>query len=403
MGKSIAPHLATTGVGSLPHRSAEQAVADVLAFCPEYPYWPQLPRRDSREDMYRQYSAGLPGLGPRDSVAAAAGGDGGLGWRRDDEALRRLEQVYTDVLAGESSLDRWAIGRADAAGLYALDDALRGRAPATSGSAAGPGHGTVTGAARFAGLKGQITGPVSLGLAVTEASGRALLYEEDLMDGVARGLALRARWQERFLEGAAASLAATGRQALAGGGAAASASGAADGPATLISVDEPYLGTFGSAYFPYRPETVLGYLKAFDEALSGVWGLHCCANTDWEFVLGSPAGFVSFDAYAYGDRLVLYPEAVKAFVGDGKTIVWGIVPTAADRLAAEDAASLTRRLDGLFETLVARGVPEETLARQSMITPACGLAGLTLDDAKRAMSLALEVSREMRAAIPPRE
>ncbi len=359
----IHPHLATTGVGSLPHVSAGEAVADVLALCPDYPYWPQLPRRDSREDMYRQFSAGLPGLG------STAGG-GRPGWRRDEVALGRLERVYADVLDGEESAGRWAIDPADAGGLYALGEALAAERVG--------GHEDGT-SLRAVAVKGQVTGPVSLGLAVTDAGGRALLYEEDLMDGVARGLALRARWQERYLEGM------TARP-----------------PVTLLSVDEPYLGTFGSAYFPYRPDTVLAYLRVFDETLEGVWGVHCCANTDWEFVLASPVRFVSFDAYTFGDRLVLYPGAVRAFLEAGRTLHWGIVPTSAELLAAEDSRTLARRLVGYFETLVARGVSETTLARQSMITPACGLAALDVEGARRAMSLARAVSDEMRALFPPR-
>lgn len=374
----VEPYLAVSGVGSLPHRSAEQAVADVLAFCPEYPYWPQLPRRDRREDMYRQFSAGLPGLVEKPG--------GGYGWRRDEAALQRLEQVYADALAleaGSDPTDAWAVDRADAEGLYAFADALAAALAAGGPRAAGDGV-----AARPVPCenvapqpvpapvpKGQTTGPISLGLAVTDAAGRPLLYEEDLMDGVVRGLALRARWQQRFLARAA------------GGG------------PVLLCVDEPYLGTFGSAYFPYRQETVSAYLDVFDKTLGGIWGIHCCANTDWEFILASPVRFISFDAYEYGERLVLYPAAVKAFLAEGKTLHWGIVPTAPDRLAAESAETLSRRLLGLFETLVARGVPERALASQSMITPACGLSGLEVEQAGRAMLLAREVSDKVRVAL----
>lgn len=375
-GRSSAtePKLVTTGVGSLPHLSAEEAVADVLAFCPEYPFWPQLPRFSAREDMYRQFSAALPGLS---GTGLGAGADAGLGagasrqaearadaprWRRDAAAEEDLQNVYADALAlaegraaPEEVLARWVIAAEDARGLYALREAL------ATGSGAGGGP---------RGVKGQVTGPVSLGLAVADEGGRALLYEEDLMDGVARGLALRARWQERMLRELS--------------------------PDTIISVDEPYLGTFGSAYFPYRPETVLGYLRVFDETLDGVWGVHCCANTDWEFVLSSPARYLSFDAYAFGDRLILYPRAVKSFLAAGKIIAWGIVPTAAEALGDESPESLAGRLTGYFETLASRGVPERALARQSMVTPACGLAGLPVDGARRAMGLARAVSDAMR-------
>jgi hypothetical protein len=356
--------LATTGVGSLPHLSVTDALADVLAFCPDYPYWPQLPRLSWREDMYRQFSAGLPGL-TRDGDRSTSGR---IAWRHDDEARRGLGEVYEDVLAGVKSLGNWAVPREDAAGLYALDEAL-----------------TLSAGARgFAGLKGEITGPISLGLAVTDENGRALLYQEDLMDGVARALALRARWQEDFLAHLA------GRAARGG-----EATGL-----TLMSVDEPYLGTFGSAYFPYRPETVLNYLEIFAATLRGIWGVHCCANTDWEFVMASPVRFLSFDAYSYGERLVLYPEAVRRFLDGGNSLVWGIVPTATEDLAAEDGPSLTRRLVGHFETLVARGVSERALARQSMVTPACGLAGLSVEGARRAMGLAAAVSEAARLEFP---
>ncbi len=379
-GVVFEPGLAATGVGSLPHLEVGEAVAEVLEFCPDYPYWPQLPRLSGTEDMYRQFSAHLPGVveegGPR------------LIWRRDAEAARALERVYADTLALDETPDRleaWRVDPAAAQGLYRLADVLTDPA---AGEGARP---------RVKGLKGQITGPISLGLAVTDPDGRALLYEEDLMDGVVRGLALRGRWQQRFL----AKLLEQGRPAGRGKGTAGSAA-AEDQPRTgvvLLSVDEPYLGTFGSAYFPYRPETVLSYLRILDETLDGPWGVHCCANTDWEFLLGSPVRFVSFDAYAYGERLVLYPEAVRRFLSEGKTLLWGIVPTAADELAASDAPGLTRRLLGLFESLVARGVPETVLARQSMVTPACGLAGFSPAGSRRAMSLAAQVAKAAREAL----
>jgi hypothetical protein len=365
------PDLAVTGIGSLPHLSAAEALADVLALCPEYPYWPQLPRLSPQEDMYRQFSAGLPGLilsglSPFDRVT----------FRHDADALGRLQRVYEDVLAGERSLGNWAVPLTDAAGLYALAEAL-----SEPGSSSDPAESSRP---KPAGVKGGITGPISLGLAVTDEEGRPLLYDEDLMDGVVRALALRARWQEDFLAGAIS----RGRGKT------------GPAPVTLISVDEPYLGTFGSAYFPYQPETVLSYLEIFAASLRGLWGLHCCANTDWEFLLASPARFLSFDAYSYGDRLALYPEGLKRFLGRGNLVLWGIAPTDAEALATEDGPGLARRLLGCFEALVARGVPEEALRRQSMITPACGLAGLSVDQARRVMELTRTAAAVLRESFP---
>lgn len=363
----FSPELAVTGIGSLPHTEPADALADVLHFNPECPYWPQLPRRSRQEDMYRQFSAGLPGLRFDPGVSGSAT----VLWRRDEIASRRLEQVYEDALRADEAVDNWAVAHEAAAGLYALDQALAGWRDIEGG------------AGGLIGLKGQITGPISLGLAVTDEDGRALLYEEDLMDGVVRALALRARWQEGFLTRLACRVAPAG----------------ANPPRVLVSVDEPYLGTFGSAYFPYRPETVLGYLEILATGFRGVWGVHCCANTDWEFMMASPARFLSFDAYAYADRVVLYPEAIRRYLRGGNALVWGIVPTTSEALAAEDERRLTRRLLGHFETLVARGVPEQALVRQSMISPACGLAGLSVEDARRAMSLAGTVADAVRQEV----
>ncbi|HCJ10045.1 MAG TPA: hypothetical protein DHW14_02620 [Clostridiales bacterium] len=387
----FSPRLAVTGIGSLPHLSADEGAADVVALCPDFPYWPQFPRLSAAEDMYRQFSRGLPGV--RLEPTGRAGGGPAVRWRRDEQVQAELERVYTDVLEAEEAqgggpggsdraeggtpegadgvLERWALGPHEACGLAALERALE---RARREGAAGGRPPVVP-----VGLKGQTTGPVSLGLTVKDDSGRALLYEEDLMDGVVRGLALRARWQEAWLRETAGRL--TG--------------GDAD-PQVLLSVDEPYLGTFGSAYFPYTPEVVAGYLEVFDEALDAVWGVHCCDNTDWEFILSSPVRFVSFDAYAHGSRVVLYPKAVKDFLAAGKVLLWGIVPTDPDRLGSEDAESLARRCLGLLETLVGRGVPEDSLVRQSMVTPACGLAGLSVEEARRAMRLAVDVSRILR-------
>ena len=51
-----------TAIGSLPHIDAEEACAVTLRHLKEAPAWPQLPHRDFRENMYAQYSEGLPGV-----------------------------------------------------------------------------------------------------------------------------------------------------------------------------------------------------------------------------------------------------------------------------------------------------------------------------------------------------
>lgn len=52
----------TTGIGSLPHKDAKSALDLIFEYCPQIPFWPQLPKRDIREGMLAQFSENLPCL-----------------------------------------------------------------------------------------------------------------------------------------------------------------------------------------------------------------------------------------------------------------------------------------------------------------------------------------------------
>ena len=51
-----------TGIGSLPLIDAQKAVDLILRYLPVAPFWPQLPKTNSREGMIAQFSENLPGL-----------------------------------------------------------------------------------------------------------------------------------------------------------------------------------------------------------------------------------------------------------------------------------------------------------------------------------------------------
>ena len=52
-----------TGIGSLPHTDAGQAMEFVAKTTPRAPYWPQLPRRTPNEGMIRQFEVLMPNRG----------------------------------------------------------------------------------------------------------------------------------------------------------------------------------------------------------------------------------------------------------------------------------------------------------------------------------------------------
>jgi len=288
--------------------------------------------------MYAQYSEGFPGvLMEGDRVYAD----------RSVDFDRQLEQLYTDY--AESRPDNYAISAEYAAGLHAFL-ALREQRPGA--------------------VKGQITGPISWGLAVTDRDQKGIIYDELLAEAAARFLKLKAMWQERFLSSIS--------------------------PGVIIFVDEPYLASLGSAFVAIPNEQVTGLLEEVFSGIHGVKGVHCCGGTDWSLLLKSSADVLSFDTYSYADSLSCYPAEVKAFLARGSCIAWGIVPNDEEALAGETSASLYDRLGEAMATFTRDGISFRQLVAQSLLTPSCGLASLSPEAAVEALGLLGELSASFR-------
>lgn len=329
-----------TAVGSLPHTDPTVACALIQKYLPEIPAWPQLPRRHPSESIYAQSGPGFPGFVlTADRVYVDR--------TRDLEPA--LEQLYTRYLAND--LDAAAMDLQCAAGLAQF-----------------LGEGFPQARA----IKGQVMGPISWGLTVTDQDRRAILYDEVLADALAKHLRLQAAWQERELSRLA--------------------------PQTIIFVDEPYLASFGSAYVNISREQVVALLEEVFAGLHGLKGVHCCGNTDWALLLSTSADILNFDAYNFSETLALYPAELRAFLQRGGRIAWGIVPVANDaQVQMETAAHLTQRLDDALRFVAAKGVPLDSLLASALLTPACGMGTLTEVGATRALQLLSEVSQRLRA------
>jgi len=336
-----------TVVGSFPHAAAAALVDRIFARLPEMPAWPQLPARDFRESMYVQYSEGLPGAtvdAERQRITFQGG-----------EALAGELEAFYAAVVGED-VERFAIGRDYALGMHLFFERLRAT-PA---------------AARPRWAKGQVTGPFSFAMTVTDENKRALAYTPELYEVAVQGMALKARWLARRL-----------RELCDG---------------ALVVLDEPYLCSFGSAFVNVPREDVIG---AIDGAASAVHaegalaGLHCCGNTDWSLVLATGIDVINFDAHDYFQGLSLYPAELRAFIERGGVLSWGIVPTT--RPVEEDAApALVAKLEDELGQLAAKGLDRERLLRQMLLTPSCGMGSQSVADAERVLDVLVEVSAELR-------
>ena len=327
----------TTLIGSFPY-------TDSRVLCPrlvdtiQIPAWPQLPRRTFRENMYAQYSHGLPGLivdEAHQKVTFDTTGD----------LTPALEKFYEPYLADD--VDAFALSPDYAAGFYTMLDVLR----STSGEWA----------------KGHVTGPISFGLTVVDQNLRSSLYDEQLADPIVKQLAFNARWQVRQLKQARSHV--------------------------IIFADEPYMSSFGSAFISLSREQVVTMLNEVFDAIhaeGALAGVHCCGNTDWSVLMDTSVDILNLDAYEYLENLALYPHEMRGFLDRGGNLAWGIIPNT-EKIFDVTPEGLAQRLrDGIqliSDKAKGRGVSigVDEFASRSLITTACGLGPTTIEIADRAV------------------
>jgi hypothetical protein len=334
-----------TGIGSLPHTEAGKALQLIAQALPELPFWPQLVNRSSREDMLLMYDRALtPLLSPNPDTRSVEPLSPGLG---REEALALF---YQNLWEGDE--DNFILNPEEASGFHAFLANL-------------PAAGMV---------KGQVTGPITLASAVIGFNGKALLYDEEIAEAIARGLGAAAGIQARLL--------------------------GARGASPIIFFDEPSLTGFGSAFSPLTRDQALYLLRAaFEEARNRypalTLGLHCCGNTDWSLIMEAGPDIISLDSVGYGNYLLLYQEQLRAYLDQGGAVAWGAVPT--DPGLATDPEDLWRKLAKLLLDLTEAGLERESLRRASLITPACGLGSLKEKDAGHILNMLTPLSLLARA------
>jgi len=353
MTKQFQANGMATMIGSLPLTDHGKAIDLIWEYTSEIPFWAQLTTYP-QEGMLVQFAGGLPGLRRDDGgifVDAAAS-------TFDDQLLQFFDE-YMKVVDGEIELDasRFALTTDAARGFFALTERLAG------------------GSAAAVAVKGQITGPFTLGTGIVDQNRRAIFYDEQLRDAAVKLLALKARWQVRRLSQYVRPV--------------------------LIFIDEPGLAGFGSSEFTsISREDITPCFKEICDAVheeGGLAGIHVCANTDWSLVLESSADILSFDAYGYFDRFILYPAQIKKFLESGRILAWGIVPTLnAQQIERETSDSLLRQWRDKAARLEALGTDIRQLITQSLITPSCGVGSLDLASAAKVMELTRAVSQKIK-------
>jgi methionine synthase II (cobalamin-independent) len=341
-------------IGSLPIADHDEAVGLVLKYTPDIPLWVQLPVHPE-EGMMIQFLDGVPGLvNEKGRVYIDTSKP-----EFEDDVLRFYED-YLAVTEGGVPLDdtRFVLTPETARGFFTLLREIESLP-----------HPPVA-------LKGQITGPVTQATGLTDQNGRAIFYDDRLLDIVGKTLALKARWQVQKLS-------------------------QRDVPA-IVFIDEPGLAGFGSsAFISISREDIAHVLSEVIDAIhqaNGLAGVHVCANTDWSLILDSSADILSFDAYGFFDRLVLYEASLKTFFDQDRILAWGIAPTSdPGDVENETAPSLVARWESQAGQLEALGIQRKKIITQSLITPSCGTGSLSRDHAIKVLEMTSEVSKALRS------
>ena len=104
-----------------------------------------------------------------------------------------------------------------------------------------------------------------------------------------------------------------------------------------------------------------------------------------------------FDAHQFAK--FFFSEQLQSFLKKGGVVAWGAVPTDGDALRGEDLDSLSKRFFKVLADLAAKGVSQDLLYSQSLVTPACGAGTLTEPQAVRIYQLAAELSQNWKTLI----
>lgn len=341
-----------TGIGSFPTHTAETALELIFSHVPEIPHWPQLPAKGSKEGLVRQY------LNPLLEYGLVAEGSRRAPFfvTEADEWLELLTAFFSTVLENNSleAIESFGFPQDVASGFYAFLKYLQEFDYRSVRC-----------------LKGQITGPLTTGIVVTDEKMQPSFYHNHLREIIVRSLGMQIRWQARTLQ--------------------------QFGLPVILFLDEPGLYGYGQASFIGLSKQAIQHSLqtlieiAHEEGI--IIGIHACAGVDWSLLFELPFDIINIDMYNYFTSLLPYVEECNEFLNRGGYLAWGLVPTSAE-VEKETVSSLLTRLNTGQERLAARGVNYNALRKQLLFTPSCGTGTLTLEQTTAVYRLLQQLKEE---------
>jgi methionine synthase II (cobalamin-independent) len=162
------------------------------------------------------------------------------------------------------------------------------------------------------------------------------------------------------------------------------------GTALVLFFDEPALVAWRRHDAPIEHEAAVDVLSGALAAPECPTGVHVCGPGDLRLALEAGPQVLGVEVV---DALVDDADVLARHLDADGWIAWGAVPT--DRPVGESSEPLWRALVSVWCELTRRGCDPIRLRTQSVVTPACGLAGHGPTQAERALRLARELAHRV--------
>lgn len=336
---TIPGNLLTTAMAVMPHTDVDQALKAALSL--DVPFWPQLPLYSYYEDMYVQASEHFPGIQlnlPGRTLSFSF-----------EKFIKEIEQAaahfenpeYFDISTEYSAVYQRFL---------AFDFADRQA------------------------IRGQIEGPVSLGMNIVDQDKRPIIFDDTvrpfLLEFVARRVNVQLQKLKKLNSNA------------------------------FMFIDEPGLQFVFSGMSGYNDMAAKRDLESFFSLVERPAGIHLCGNPDWAFLLNLNIDVLSLDTYSNGEIFTSYPQSISAFLDRGGIIVWGAYRQISNLLKKKPLPPLRAGLKVYGKKLTKSGIDRGLLLSQSMLSPAtCGLVNADRErTVEKAFALTKKLSARLRAA-----
>ena len=319
--------LKTTHIGSLPF--TEKAKALEIAFSFDIPAWPQLPKF-KEEGMLWQFVTDFPGFSLEKEIIFTNTPD-------FDERALKIYEIYLEIRENqnfEPLIHNFDFSFSKAF-LPFIKEAEK-KKPIV--------------------VKGQITGPFTLGIALKTDTQEILIFRDDLRDLLLKFLTLKALLQVYYLKKIT--------------------------PHVILFFDEPGLSGFGSsAYITLSKDFTIELLKEPIEVLNSynvLTGVHVCANTSWDLLFEAGVNLVNLDSFSYFEKFMIFAEKIKDFLSRENTyLAFGAVPTDKETLLKTSEKEVIEKFERqLLELSKITSLDVTFLLQRILFTPACGMGSL---------------------------